>query len=109
MDWLILLVAGLLEVGWAIGLKYTDGFTRFWPSAATAAALIGSMALLSIALRTIPVGTGYAVWTGVGAVGVAIIGMLLLGEPRNPLRIACILLIVLGIVGLKFFGDVKGV
>ncbi|MGD9633409.1 MAG: quaternary ammonium compound efflux SMR transporter SugE [Pirellulales bacterium] len=109
MDWLILLVAGLLEVGWAIGLKYTDGFTKFWPSAATAAALIGSMALLSIALRTIPVGTGYAVWTGVGAVGVAIIGMLLLGEPRNPLRIACILLIVLGIVGLKFCGDVKGV
>lgn len=107
MDWLILLVAGLMEVGWAIGLKYADGFTKFWPSVATAVALVCSMALLSIALRTIPVGTGYAVWTGVGAVGVAIIGMLLLGEPRNPLRIACILLIVLGIVGLKFFGEVK--
>jgi quaternary ammonium compound-resistance protein SugE len=107
MDWLILLVAGLMEIGWAIGLKYTDGFTKLWPSVGTAVALVASMALLSFALRTIPVGTGYAVWTGVGAVGVAIIGMLVLGEPRNPLRIACILLIVLGIVGLKFFGDVK--
>ena len=108
MDWMILLVAGLLEVGWAIGLKYTDGFTKLWPSVATAVALVGSMGLLSLALRTIPVGTGYAVWTGVGAVGVAVIGMISLGEPRNPLRIACILLIVLGIVGLKFFGDAKG-
>lgn len=108
MDWMILLVAGLLEVGWAIGLKYTDGFTKLWPSVATAVALVGSMGLLSFALRTIPVGTGYAVWTGVGAVGVAVIGMISLGEPRNPLRIACILLIVLGIVGLKFFGDAKG-
>lgn len=107
MDWFVLVVAGLMEVGWAIGLKYTDGFTKFWPSVATAVALVCSMALLSIALRTIPVGTGYAVWTGIGAVGVAIIGMLLLGEPRNPLRIACILLIVLGIVGLKFFGEAK--
>lgn len=107
MDWLILLVAGLMEIGWAIGLRYTDGYTKFWPSAATAVALVASMALLSFALRTIPVGTGYAVWTGVGAVGVAVIGMLMLGEPRNPLRIACILLIVLGIIGLKFFGDAK--
>jgi len=105
MDWFVVVVAGLMEVGWAIGLKYTDGFTKFWPSVATAVALVCSMALLSIALRTIPVGTGYAVWTGIGAVGVAIIGMLLLGEPRNPLRIACILLIVLGIVGLKYFGE----
>jgi quaternary ammonium compound-resistance protein SugE len=102
MDWLILVVAGLMEVGWAIGLKYTDGFTKLWPSVATATALVASMALLSIALRTIPVGTGYAVWTGIGAVGVAIIGMILLGEPRTFIRIACILLIVAGIAGLKF-------
>ena len=107
MDWLILLVAGLLEVGWAIGLKYTDGFTKLWPSVGTAVALVGSMGLLSIALRTIPVGTGYAVWTGVGAVGVAAIGMIALGEPRNAMRITCIGLIVLGIVGLKFFGGAK--
>lgn len=107
MDWLILLVAGLMEVGWAIGLKYTDGFTKLGPSLATVASMAASVILLSIALRTIPVGTGYAVWTGVGAVGVAIIGMLLLDESRNPLRIACIVLIVIGIIGLKFFGDAK--
>jgi quaternary ammonium compound-resistance protein SugE len=104
MNWVILFVAGLLEIAWAVGLKYTDGFTKLWASVITIAAMIASVYLLSVAVRTIPVGTGYAIWTGIGAVGVATIGMILLGEPRSVLRIACILLIVIGIVGLKFFG-----
>jgi len=101
MPWLYLFIAGLLEVGWAIGLKYTNGFTRLWPSVGTIAAMIVSFHFLSLALKTIPVGTGYAVWTGIGAVGTAIMGMALLGESRELGRILCLLLIVAGIVGLK--------
>jgi len=101
MDWFLLVLAGLFEIGWAIGLKYTEGFTRLWPSLATIAAMIVSLALLGIAMKSLPVGTAYAVWVGVGAVGTAILGMLLLGESANPLRIASLLLIVAGIVGLK--------
>ena len=101
MAWLWLVLAGVLEVVWAIGLKYTDGFTRLLPSAITAAAMIASVWFLALAVRTIPIGTGYAVWTGIGAVGVAILGMILFDEARNVLRILCILLIIAGIAGLK--------
>ena len=101
MAWFYLIVAGLFEVGWAIGLKYTYGFTKLVPSLLTVSAMVISFWLLSIAMKTIPVGTAYAVWTGIGAVGVAILGMLLLGESRDILRIVCLLLIVSGIVGLK--------
>lgn len=101
MAWGLLLLAGLLEVGWAVGLKYTDGFSRPWPSAATAAALVASVALLGGALRTLPLGTAYAVWTGIGTVGTVILGMVLLGEPAGAMRLVCIALIVAGIVGLK--------
>jgi len=101
MSWFILLIAGLLEVVWAIGLKYTHGFTRLMPSLITIAAMIVSMALLSWAMRTLPVGTAYAVWTGIGAVGAAIVGILLLGESANLARIASLALIVAGIIGLK--------
>ena len=101
MAWIWLTVAGLLEIVWAIGLKYTDGFTRVVPSAITVAAMIASVYFLAIAVRTIPIGTGYAVWTGIGAVGVAILGMVLFGEPRDWLRIGSIVLIVVGIAGLK--------
>jgi len=103
--WILLLVAGLMEIGWAIGLKYTDGFTRLWPTAATITAMILSVALLAQSLKVIPVGTGYAVWTGIGAVGTAALGIWLLGESREPLRLACIALIVAGIVGLKIFSS----
>lgn len=101
MAWGILIVAGLLEVGWAVGLKYTEGFTRLWPTVWTALALVGSMGLLGLAVRSLPIGTAYAVWTGIGAVGTALLGMLLFGEPRTVLRLTCIVLIVAGIVGLK--------
>lgn len=101
MAWAWLLIAAVFEVMWAIGLKYTDGFTRPMPSAITLAAMVGSVYFLALAVRTIPIGTGYAVWTGIGAVGVAILGMVLFNEPRTLLRIGCILLIVAGIVGLK--------
>ena len=101
MPWLILLVAGLLEVGWAIGLKYTDGFTRLWPTVATVGAMIASMFLLGLALRTLPVGTAYAIWTGIGTVGTAILGMVLFGEPATAARLASLGLILAGIVGLK--------
>lgn len=99
--WLYITVAGLLEVGWAIGLKYTDGFTRPLPSALTLAGMAGSMWLLAQALRVLPAGTGYAVWTGIGAVGTAILGIALLGESRSLLRLASIGLIVVGIIGLR--------
>ena len=102
MAWAMLVVAGLLEVGWAIGLKYTEGFTRLWPSVFTILAIIASMVLLGIAVRTIPVGTGYAVWTGIGAVGTATLGIILLGEPLTAWRVACLAMIVCGIAGLKF-------
>jgi quaternary ammonium compound-resistance protein SugE len=101
MAWTALIVAGLLEIGWAIGLKYTQGFTRLWPSVATGVAMVLSFGLLSYALRTIPVGTGYAVWTGIGAAGTAILGMMFLGESREVLRMVCIGLIVAGVVGLR--------
>ena len=101
MAWIWLTVAGLLEIVWAIGLKHTDGFTRLWPSALTIAAMVASVYCLAVAVRTIPIGTGYAVWTGIGAVGVAILGMILFGEPKTLLRIGSILLIVAGIAGLK--------
>jgi len=101
MAWLTLLIAGVFETGWAIGLKYTDGFTRVWPTAATAIALVASMVLLGMAVRSLPVGTAYAVWTGIGTVGTATLGVVLLNEPVTPLRVLCIVLIVAGIVGLK--------
>jgi quaternary ammonium compound-resistance protein SugE len=101
LAWGTLAVAGLLEIGWAIGLKYTDGFSRLVPSVLTVGAMVASVGLLSLALRHIPIGTAYAVWTGIGAVGVAIAGMILFGEPRDTLRIVFILLIVAGIGGLK--------
>ena len=101
MAWLWLTLAGVLEIVWAIGLKYTDGFTRLVPSAITAGAMIASVYFLALAVRTIPIGTGYAVWTGIGAVGVAILGMVLFGESASLARIGSILLIVAGIAGLK--------
>lgn len=101
MAWIVLFVAGLLEIGWAVGLKYTEGFTRLWPSVLTAVALIASMALLGVALRTLPLGTAYAVWTGIGTVGTAVLGIVLFKEPATAMRLLCIALIVAGIVGLK--------
>lgn len=101
MSWMFLFVAGLLEVGWAVGLKYTAGFTRLVPSALTLAAMAGSVGLLGLALRGLPLGTAYAVWTGIGTVGTAIFGMLVLGEPAGAARLLCIALIVAGIAGLK--------
>ena len=102
MSWTYLLIAGVLEIVWAIGLKYTQGFTRPLASAVTIAAMIASVWFLAIALRTIPVGTGYAVWTGIGAVGTAILGIMLFAEPASLPRLACIALIVAGIAGLKY-------
>lgn len=101
MPWFILLLAGIFEIGWAIGLKYTEGFTRLWPTLGTVAAMAISLALLGVAMKSLPVGTAYAVWVGVGAVGTAILGMVLLGEPANPGRLVSLGLIVLGIIGLK--------
>ena len=104
-SWSLLVAAGVLEVAWAIGLKFAEGFTRLWPSLGTAAAMIASMYLLALAARDLPIGTAYAVWTGIGAAGTAILGMVFLGEPGTGLRLACIGLIVLGVVGLKLVGD----
>ena len=101
MAWLALFVAGLFEVVWAIGLKYTDGFTRLWPSVVTLIAMALSLAFLAYALRTLPVGTAYAVWVGIGAFGTAVLGMVLFGESREPLRLGCLALIVAGVIGLK--------
>jgi len=101
MAWVVLLVAGLLEVGWAIGLKYTEGFTRFWPSVGTAISMVLSVVLLGWAMRSLPVGTAYAVWTGIGAVGTVILGIVLFHEPANAARLICVGLIVAGILGLK--------
>jgi len=101
MPWILLLVAGLLEVGWAIGLKYTEGFTRLVPSVLTIAAMAGSMLLLGLAMKSLPVGTSYAVWVGVGAVGTAILGMVLFNEPASAGRLISLGLIVAGIVGLR--------
>lgn len=104
MAWLYLLLAGLLEVGWAVGLKYSDGFRRLWPSLGTAAAMVASLALLAQALKTLPLGTAYTVWTGIGAVGTVLLGILLFGESRDLLRLLCIALIVAGVVGLRLVG-----
>ena len=101
MAWIYLTVAGLFEIGWAVGLKYSDGFSKPVASLLTVAAMAMSIWLLSIAMKTIPVGTAYAVWTGIGAIGVAILGMILFGESREILRVACLFLIIAGIIGLK--------
>lgn len=102
MAWIYLVIAGLLEIGWAIGLKYTEGFTRLVPSLLTFASMLASILLLGLALKQLPVGTAYAIWTGIGAVGTATLGVLLLGEPASAMRVVCIGLIVAGIIGLKF-------
>ena len=101
MAWVILILAGILEVGWAVGLKYTQGFTRLWPSVATISAMTVSLALLGVAVRTLPLGTAYAVWTGIGTVGTVVVGMLLFGESTSLIRLLCVSLIISGIVGLK--------
>lgn len=101
MAWALLLIAGLLEVGWAIGLKYTDGFSRPLPTVGTILAMVTSMGLLGLSLKVLPVGTAYAVWTGIGAVGTAVLGIMLFGEAANPMRLVCIGLILAGIIGLK--------
>ncbi|MDP1650511.1 MAG: quaternary ammonium compound efflux SMR transporter SugE [Rubrivivax sp.] len=101
MAWVLLLIAGLLEVGWAIGLKYTEGFTKVWPSVLTLAAMTASVVLLGIAMKSLPVGTSYAIWVGVGAVGTAILGIILFGESANAGRLFSLQVIVAGIVGLK--------
>ena len=101
MAWTILFVAGLMEIGWAIGLKYTEGFSRLLPSVLTLACMLASIVLLGLAVKTLPIGTAYAVWTGIGAVGTAILGIILFSDPATALRLACIGLIVAGIVGLK--------
>jgi quaternary ammonium compound-resistance protein SugE len=102
--WIVLLVSGLFEVAWAVGVKYTDGFTRLWPSAGVLAAMAVSVYGLSLAARVLPIGTAYAVWTGVGALGAAVVGIVALGEPRTAGRLACLALIVAGVVGLRLFG-----
>ena len=101
MAWLILLLAGLLEIGWAIGLKYTDGFTKLVPTVLTATSMVASVVLLGIAVRTLPLGTAYTVWTGVGMVGTVILGIVLFAEPATAIRLGCISLIIAGIAGLK--------
>lgn len=108
MAWVYLVIAGLFECVWAVALKYTEGFTKLVPSLFTVSAMAISFWLLSVAMKTIPVGTAYAVWTGIGAVGVALMGMVLLGESRDPLRLFCLLLIVAGIVGLKLVAASQG-
>lgn len=104
MQWFVLVLAGLLEVGWAIGLKYTEGFTRPWPSVLTAAAMLMSVGLLGIAMKSLPVGTAYAVWVGIGAAGTVICGIFLFGESASVLRIVSVALILLGVIGLKLTG-----
>jgi quaternary ammonium compound-resistance protein SugE len=101
MAWITLFIAGLCEVGWAIGLKYTQGFTRLWPTLGTVAAMAVSLWLLGVAMKSLPVGTAYSVWVGVGAVGTVILGIVLFGEPANPARLISVMLIVAGIIGLK--------
>lgn len=101
MNWFILIIAGIFEIGWAVGLKYTEGFTRFWPTVGTVLAMMISLGLLGIAMKSLPVGTAYAVWVGVGAIGTAILGIVLLGEPANAGRLLSLALIVAGVIGLK--------
>ena len=105
MPWFHLIIAGLLEVAWAIGLKQTDGWSRLWPSVITVVLMIASFFFLSLALRTLPLGTAYAIWTGIGAVGTALIGIFIFDEPRTAARLVCILLIISGVVGLKLFSS----
>lgn len=105
MAWLVLVIAGVLEIGWAVGLKYTDGFTRLWPTVATVGAMAVSLLLLGLAVRTLPVGTAYAVWTGIGTVGTVLLGMVLFGEPATVMRLLFIAMIVGGIIGLKLVTD----
>ncbi|OOG43095.1 QacE family quaternary ammonium compound efflux SMR transporter [Rhodanobacter sp. C06] len=104
MPWILLMLAGLFEIGWAIGLKYSDGFTRLWPSVGTLAAMAVSVVLLALAAKSLPIGTAYAVWTGIGAVGAVILGIVLFHDPATLLRLACVALILIGIVGLKLAG-----
>jgi quaternary ammonium compound-resistance protein SugE len=101
MAWIYLVLAGLFEIGWAIGLKYSEGFTRLWPSVATLAAMAVSIVLLALAAKQLPIGTAYAVWTGIGAVGAVLLGIVLFHDPATPARLACVGLILLGIIGLK--------
>ncbi len=101
MPWIYLVIAGLFEIGWAVGLKYTDGFSKPVPTAATISLMIGSFAFLGLALRVLPLGTAYAVWTGIGTAGTVLFGLFVLGEPLEPLRLGCIALIVTGVIGLK--------
>lgn len=108
MAWVVLFIAGICEIGWAVGLKYTDGFTRLWPTVFTGVSLVVSMALLGIAVKTLPLGTAYAVWTGIGAVGTVILGIVLFKEPATVVRLVCVGLIVAGILGLKFFSTPEG-
>jgi quaternary ammonium compound-resistance protein SugE len=103
--WTLLLLAGFMEIAWAVGLKYAAGFTRLWPSVWTAIAMVASLYLLSLAVRGLPIGTAYAIWTGIGAAGTAIAGILLFGESRAPLRLICLGLILLGVIGLKWNGE----
>ena len=105
MGWIYLLIAGVLECLWAIGLKYSDGFTRLWPSLITDALIVVSLGLLSLAMRTIPVGTAYAVWSGIGASALAVVGILFMQEPGDLIRMGCIGMIIAGVVGLKLFGE----
>jgi len=101
MNWFILMIAGVFEVGWAVGLKYTEGFTRLWPTIGSVLAMVISLGLLGLALKSLPVGTAYAIWVGVGAAGTALAGMLLFGEPMSVARLASLALLLAGIVGLK--------
>jgi quaternary ammonium compound-resistance protein SugE len=105
MKWIILIVAGIFEIGWAVGLKHTDGFSRFWPSAGTIAAMIISLGLLGIAMKSFPLGTAYAIWVGVGVVGTTLLGIILLGESASAAKLACVALIVVGVIGLKAVGE----
>lgn len=106
MAWIYLFIAGFFEIGWAVGLKYTEGFTKLWPSVITIIGMILSFYFLSAAVKTIPIGTAYAIWTGIGAVGTAIFGMILFGESKEFIRLIFIFLIVIGIIGLKIFSNV---
>lgn len=101
MPWIYLVLAGLFEVGWAIGLKYSEGFSRLWPSVGTVSAMLVSIVLLALAVKSLPIGTAYAIWTGIGAVGAVILGIALFGDPATPARLLCVALILTGIIGLK--------
>ncbi len=105
MNWILLFVAGLMEIVWAVGMKYSNGFTRLWPTLITLIGMIASFVLLALAMRSIPLGTAYAVWTGIGAMGTVIFGMVFLNEPASILRILCLVLIFSGIAGLKLLGS----